>query len=230
MEYNVTKIRDGVWAIDENTVRMFLVDGGTEALLIDTGFGSGDLKELVSSLVSGEITVINTHCHGDHTSGNRQFTRFVMSREDLDAIRPSCPDGAWIRTVTDGEEITAGSACVKVLAIPGHTPGSIALLDEKDRLLFSSDAVAKHFPVYMQFPGQDVGKYLESLKKMKALRGRYDRICPCHGELDVEPVYLDKMIRCCEGILNRTIRPGTALNSAGAVERAFWFEDVAVFH
>ena len=44
MEYNVTKIRDGVWAIDENTVRMFLVDGGTEALLIDTGFGSGDLK------------------------------------------------------------------------------------------------------------------------------------------------------------------------------------------
>ena len=113
MEYNVTKIRDGVWAIDENTVRMFLVDGGTEALLIDTGFGSGDLKELVSSLVSGEITVINTHCH---------------------------------------------------------------------------------------------------------------------GELDVEPVYLDKMIRCCEGILDRTIRPGTALNSAGAVERAFWFEDVAVFH
>ena len=52
----------------------------------------------------------------------------------------------------------------------------------------------------------------------------------CHGELDVEPVYLDKMIRCCEGILDRTIRPGTALNSAGAVERAFWFEDVAVFH
>ena len=177
-----------------------------------------------------EITVINTHCHGDHTSGNRQFTRFVMSREDLDAIRPSCPDGAWIRTVTDGEEITAGSACVKVLAIPGHTPGSIALLDEKDRLLFSSDAVAKHFPDYMQFPGQDVGKYLESLKKMKALRGRYDRICPCHGELDVEPVYLDKMIRCCEGILDGTIRPGTALNSAGTVERAFWIEDVAVFH
>ena len=47
---------------------------------------------------------------------------------------------------------------------------------------------------------------------------------------DGEPVYLDKMIRCCEGILDRTIRPGTALNSAGAVERAFWFEDVAVFH
>ena len=47
---------------------------GTEALLIDTGFGSGDLKELVSSLVSGEITVINTHCHGDHSSGRRGST------------------------------------------------------------------------------------------------------------------------------------------------------------
>lgn len=117
-----------------------------------------------------------------------------------------------------------------MIEIPGHTPGSIALLDEPHRLLFSADSVAKHFPVYMQFPGQDTEKYLSSLKKLKDLQGRYDRICPCHGELEVEQIYLDKMIHCCEGILNGSIRPGTCLNSEGAPERAYWYEDVAIFH
>ena len=27
-----------------------------------------------------------------------------------------------------------------------------------------------------------------------------------------------------------TIEAGTALNSAGTIERAYWFEDVAIFH
>ena len=232
MAYNVIPIMDGVWTIEDGTVRMYLVDGGAGALLIDTGFGSGDLRELVSTLVKGEITVINTHCHGDHTTGNAQFPGavFYMGEADAEAIRPACPEGAEIRVVHEGDVVSAGTARVTVLEIPGHTPGSIALLDEQHRILFSADSVAKHFPVYMQFPGQDVEKYLAALRKMKSLQDKYDRICPCHGELEVEFEYMDKMIRCCEGILDGSLKAGTALNSAGTVERAYWFEDVAIFH
>lgn len=230
MAYEVTQIMDGVRAIQDNTVRMFLIDGGKESILIDTGYGSGDLRSLVSSLVSGEITVVNTHCHDDHTSGNKQFSRFVMGENEADAILPACPENAEIRTVHEGDVIEAGSAHLTVLDIPGHTPGSIALLDEQHRLLFSADSVAKHFPVYMQFPGQDVNDYLAALRKMKALDEKYDRICPCHGELVVEKEYLDKMIRCCEGILDGSLKAGTALNSCGTLERAYWYEDVAIFH
>lgn len=230
MGYQTTKIMDGIWAIQDNTVRMFLLDGGDEAILIDTGFGSGGLRSMVSSLVGDRVTVVNTHAHGDHISGNSQFDRFVTGEKEYESVREACPAEAQIRTVKEGDVIRAGSICLTVLDIPGHTPGSIALLDEGHRLLFSADSVAKHFPVYMQYPGQDLEKYLDSLRKMRKLRDRYDRICPCHGELEAEPEYLEKTIRCCEGILDGTIRPGTALNSAGSIERAYWYEDVAIFH
>ncbi len=234
MSYNVIPITDGIWTIEDGTVRMYLLDGGTEAVLIDTGFGSGDLLGLVKSLAegarSGKITVVNTHFHGDHTTGNRQFSHFLMGEKEVEFIRDACPADADIQTVREGDLIRAGSVCLKVLDIPGHTPGSIALLDEKDRILFSADSVAKHFPVYMQFPGQSVENYLAALHKMKDLGDKYDRICPCHGELDVEKAYLDKMIHCCEGILDGSIKAGTCLNSNGTLERAYWFEDVAIFH
>lgn len=232
MVYQTIRITDGVWTIEDGNVRMYLVDGGTEAVLIDTGNGSGDLRTLVSSLVSGEITVVNTHFHGDHTSANGQFSgsRFMMGAADLEVIRPACPEGAEICVVQEGDQIQAGTASLTVIEIPGHTPGSIALLDEQHGILFSADSVAKHFPVYMQFPGQDTEKYLASLRKLKGLQDKYDRICPCHGELEVGLEYLDKMIHCCEGILDGSIKPGTALNSEGALERAYWYEDVFIFH
>ena len=78
MVYNVIPIMDGVWTIEDGNVRMYLVDGGEGALLIDTGNGSDDLRGLVSTLVKGRITVINTHCHGDHTSANGQFPGSVF--------------------------------------------------------------------------------------------------------------------------------------------------------
>ena len=126
MAYNVIPIMDGIWTIEDGTVRMYLVDGGAGALLINTGFGSGDLRELVSTLVKGEITVINTHCHGDHTTGNVQFPGavFYMGEADAEAIRPACPEGAEIRVVHEGDVVSAGTACVTVLEIPGHTPAA----------------------------------------------------------------------------------------------------------
>lgn len=228
--YQVIPIVEDVWAIQDGNVRMYLVDGKTAAILIDTGYGSGDLKSVVEQLVKGPVTVVNTHSHGDHASGNRQFQRFVMSVQDMADIRPACPADAEIQCVEDGDIIQAGEVKLEVISIPGHTPGSIALLDRAHRLLFSADSVAKNFPIYMQFPGQDVANYLASLRKLKSLTGSYDRICPCHGELEVEKEYLDRTIGCCEGILNGSIPAGTAPLADGGEDRAYWYEGVAIFH
>lgn len=48
------------------------------------------------------VTVVNTHSHGDHTSGNGQFQRFVMSTQDMADIRPACPAGT--APLADGGE------------------------------------------------------------------------------------------------------------------------------
>jgi hypothetical protein len=53
---------------------MYLVIGPEKAMLIDTGFGVGDLKGLVNEITGGmPLMVVNTHAHFDHAYGNFQF-------------------------------------------------------------------------------------------------------------------------------------------------------------
>ena len=232
--YKVIPLGEGFWAIQDALVRMYLMDGTERALLIDTGYGSGDLAALVESLVhkdpKKDVTVINTHSHGDHTSANAQFASFCMSEADASEIRPACPEDAQIRLVSDGEKISAGDFDLEVVAISGHTPGSIALLDRQHRRIFTADSVAKNFPVYMQFPGQDIENYCKALHKLRTLKDSYDTLWPCHGELYITLEDLDNTIACCEGILDGTIAPGTAENSEHILERAYWNKDIAIFH
>jgi len=229
MAYEKTKIRDGIWAIQDGQVRMYLLDGGRQSFLIDTGYGSGDLKAYVSSIAGGDIIVVHTHMHGDHTSGDGQFAAFYMSRADADMIRSKCPAGAAIHYLEDGDIISAGEMTLEAVAIPGHTPGSMAFLDRKDRILFSSDSFAKNFPIYMQFPGQSLTDYLASMEKMQSLDSSYDTICPMHGELDIDKSYIPRTITCCRRILDGTVEVGTAKTSDGTQSRAGWYEGIAIF-
>lgn len=228
--YTVTVLRKDLWTIQDDNVRMYLLNGGSEAFLIDTGYGSGALRELVTGLISCPVTVLHTHSHGDHTGADRQFQQFAFHRADEAEIRPMCPEGAEIRYIQEGDVLRAGDAELEVLEIPGHTPGAVAFLERKHRELFSGDTFARKYPVYMQFPGQDMASYLLSMEKLNSIRDSYDRICPCHGTLEIGKEYIDKHIACCRSILDGSAVPGTAELSDGTPGRAAWYEDVAIFY
>ena len=63
---------------------MYLIVGPERAMLIDTGFGIGDLKTLCSILAEDrELIVVNTHGHPDHAGGNAQFGRVYCHEYDV---------------------------------------------------------------------------------------------------------------------------------------------------
>lgn len=63
---------------------MYLIVGPQKAMLIDTGFGLGDLKGLCNELTGGkELIVVNTHGHPDHSGGNAQFGRVYCHELDI---------------------------------------------------------------------------------------------------------------------------------------------------
>lgn len=63
---------------------MYLVVGPEKAMLIDTGFGIGDLKGLCGLLSGGkELIVVNTHAHPDHAGGNAQFDKVYCHEYDV---------------------------------------------------------------------------------------------------------------------------------------------------
>jgi len=75
------------WKMNEDTriinfmngsQNMYLLEGNDRALLIDTGWGAGNLREYVEKLTAKPIFVINTHGHLDHSGGNGEWEEVMM--------------------------------------------------------------------------------------------------------------------------------------------------------
>ncbi len=89
--YPMVQFRKDTWEIDEfDGASMFLLIGSEKALLIDCGFGIGDLKGAVRMLTDKPLIVALSHNHPDHTGNARQFPEVWMNHEDLGLEIP-CP-------------------------------------------------------------------------------------------------------------------------------------------
>jgi glyoxylase-like metal-dependent hydrolase (beta-lactamase superfamily II) len=73
----------------------YLLTGERRALLIDTGFGLGDLAALVQSITAKPLWVVNTHAHFDHIGNNYRFPGFFLSPHD-DEVLASHTDPAYL--------------------------------------------------------------------------------------------------------------------------------------
>ncbi len=83
--YKVIDLGDGIYHIWEPAgVASSLIIGKTKALLIDTGYGYGDLKSVVLSLTDLPLRVVNTHCHIDHAGGNYLFQENTKELKNID--------------------------------------------------------------------------------------------------------------------------------------------------
>ena len=101
-----------------------------QQLLIDAAAEASTLLPLIGS--TGLATVVTTHQHWDH----HRALADVVAVTSADTIAGE-PDATAItdatgvpidRTVTQGDTIAVGDSILEVIALRGHTPGSIALL------------------------------------------------------------------------------------------------------
>lgn len=170
----VYQFRDNLYGIYTESldgmgdVWSFLIIGPQKALLIDTGFGIGNLKGLCDELTGGmEIILVNTHSHFDHAYGNFPFGRVYCSEYEVPLLQsknnPHIWDylfdqngrGIWcdfdrndlvswqdyeIIGVPDGYCFDLGDGYqVELVHMGGHTPGHAGFLDKRNRILFPGD-------------------------------------------------------------------------------------------
>jgi glyoxylase-like metal-dependent hydrolase (beta-lactamase superfamily II) len=83
------------------------------------------------------------------------------------------------RPLLDGDVVDPGGRPLTVLHLPGHSPGSIALLDPADGTLFSGDVVYDDGALLDSIAGADVAQYRSSLLRLRSLPIRVVR--PGHG-------------------------------------------------
>lgn len=73
-----------------------------------------------------------------------------------------------IRPVEEGTRIDTGDRSFEVLHLPGHSPGSMGLWEEKTGTLFSGDALYDG-PLLDQFEDSDVPAYIRTMERLRRL-------------------------------------------------------------
>ncbi|XAS74183.1 MBL fold metallo-hydrolase [Micrococcaceae bacterium Sec5.1] len=216
---HVTRIYDRL--ID---VQMYLVEGRDRALLIDTGFGIGDLAALVKGLTDKPVTVVVTHGHIDHAFGAGWFDDVYMSHADLEmldtqlewlgsiqeearnegrVIAPSV-DPSLLKDIEPDQEFDLGGLTVRTIPFPGHSPGMHVLLIVEDRVLITGDAANQR--TFLFIPGAStITEYRRELARVaEATAGLYDRIYISHATGNAPITLFQDLDALCERIQNRT--------------------------
>ena len=156
---------------------MYLLFGGHQALLLDTGAGSIPIDEAVYGLVADyseatgrspiDLTVAHTHAHGDHIAGDGLF----LGRPSTDLITPTV--GSVISHFgfsdwpNDSVTFSLGDRVLDVLGIPGHEDSHIAIYDRDTALLLTGDTVYPGFLFISDAPSQaNFVKFQASIQRL----------------------------------------------------------------
>jgi glyoxylase-like metal-dependent hydrolase (beta-lactamase superfamily II) len=189
--FELEELPNNVYAIKEpyhfQEIISYFIIGSKGALLLDTGMGIRNIREVTDKLYDGEPIVINSHTHFDHIGGNHLFDE-VMVFNNTEAInrlkrgyttaelvphnKPRLYSNGYFeqfapkeyliavskpKPIEDGHIIDLGNRQIKVIHTPGHSPDSIMLLDMEMKALFTGDS---YYPghLYAHYEGNFYGE------------------------------------------------------------------------
>ena len=202
----VKRVSSGVWALEQEIVRCFLIVGQQRALLLDTGAEACDLMGMIREITPLPLVVLNTHGDGDHTANNNQFRDIHAHPDEFATIRRFRPDlTSTLHPITALSAFDLGDRVLHVIETPGHTPGSICLLDRKNRILFSGDTLS-YGPLFLYGDHRDIHTYRETLVKLMTMGG-FDTIYPCHSTCPVSLSVISALLAAVDGALDGSIPP-----------------------
>ena len=193
------------WAIEDMGVRIFLLTGKERALVIDTGMTGIDVPSEVRKHTDLPFMLLNTHADKDHVAGNDRFSEFYMHPSEAAFYHNVQKGTGKIIPVFDGDEIDLGGRILEIIHLPGHTPGSIAVLDRNSRSLIGGDPIQENGDIYMFGAHRDMEAYVASLERLDR-RDDFDFIYPSHAKEKVSRTVIPQLIEGAKKIMNGEIK------------------------
>lgn len=248
--FTIEKIDNDTFAISEykhwEETHCYLLCGSEQAILIDTGLGIANIKEIIDSLVLLPVMVITTHVHWDHIGGHKYFENIAVHEAEKDWLSVEFPvplqavkenlmckpcdfpkdftiddyeifSGTPKKILCDGDCIDLGNRKLTVIHTPGHSPGHCCFYEADRKYLYSGDLIYRGC-LDAFYPTTDPQRFFHSIRKIQTLE--ISRILPGHHQLCIPVSIIDKI----EKGFSRLANEGSLMQGNGV----FDFEDFQI--
>lgn len=191
---------------------IYLIEGDKSAILIDAGTRMPGLKKIVEDIVKKPVELVISHAHGDHTGAINEWDSLWINAADM-AIIPSGAYKGTVKYLTDGQIFDLGGRTIEVVFTPGHTPGSVTLIDKDKHYGFSSDAFGSGNLLVFT----DLSTEIASCNRLARFIKKYEikYLYPGHywGDNLETPQRVKDIATICEGILSQEQKPTSIVSS-----------------
>ncbi len=194
----------------------YLILGDAGAVLFDTGMGIGRIRAVVDALTTLPVAVLNSHTHMDHVGGNAAFERVLAMDTEFTRTRARGRTNREVRGevaasalcralpagitednyhtpafevaafIDDGHRLDLGGRTLEVVAVPGHTPDAIALLDREAGFLWTGDSFYEG-PIWLFAPETDLVAYRSSMARLAELVPELTMLFTAHNTPVAQP-------------------------------------------
>lgn len=183
----------------ENTYVLY--DETKEAIVVDPGNYDARESDVLTRYISDQglkpVAIVNTHAHVDHVLGvfylkNHYSIPFYLhpkeepvlhsvktyaSNYGFHAFNEPVVDG-WLQ---EGELFSFGSSTLRIVFVPGHAPGHIALIQDDQRFVIGGDVLFKNSIGRTDLPGGNYQTLIGSIKDELFILSDDFVVYPGHG-------------------------------------------------
>lgn len=246
--FSVDQIDDDTFAISEykhwEETHAYLLRGSKYSVLIDTGLGVENIRNIIDEITSSPVKVLTTHAHWDHIGSHGSFAciavhelekawlenHFPLSLQMVkrNLTRYPCDfpahfliddyqlfNGKVSETFRDGKRYDLGNRIIQVIHTPGHSPGHCCFYELDRKYLYSGDLVYCGL-LDAFYPTTDPMQFKESIHKIQAFP--VERILPAHHQQNVP-----------KDIINRIAYAFEQLDEEGKLKHGSGFFDYGDF-
>ena len=221
--FTIEELDTNTFAISEykhwEETHCYLLLGEQRAVLIDTGLGVSNIKQVVDTLTKLPVQVITTHVHWDHIGGHKWFHNIAVYETEKEWLSSQFPipiqvvknnltkfpcvfpsdfsiedyqifQGEPTCILHDGDCIDLGERKLQVIHTPGHSPGHCCFYELENQYLYSGDLVYKGC-LDAFYPTTDPYLFLQSIRHLNSLS--INRVFPGHHQLAISASLIGKI-------------------------------------
>ncbi len=179
-----------------------LYDDTGECVIIDPGCFTEEEQEQLAGFITENkldpVRLLHTHLHLDHVFG----TRFMAEKyglkpeahsddefligitkdyaEQFGVTMEENPPGLG-NYLNEGDEIKFGNTVLKVIHVPGHSPGGVTFYNKEDGILIAGDVLFRESIGRTDLPGGDYDTLISNIKSKLLTLPDETVVYPGHG-------------------------------------------------